>query len=259
MTEVPRGRFVWYELMTTDLSAAESFYTRIVGWGVAPFEATDTPYTMWMNGDAPVGGLMALPEPAREAGTPPHWIAYISVPDIEMAFARATDLGARALTEIMEEASVGRFAVLADPQGALFALYTPAEPSESGLREAEVGEFSWNELASTDLEQAFGFYEALFGWNKTDAMDMGDMGAYQMYGLSDHTYGGMFTKTAEMPGPPPPWWIYYVRVADVDAAAEMVKEAGGQVLTGPMEVPGGDRIAQCLDPQGAMFALHSKA
>jgi hypothetical protein len=66
--------------------------------------------------------------------------------------------------------------------------------------------------------------------------------------------GGMFNKTPEMPAPP--HWLYYVRVDDVDRVAGEVPKAGGTVLNGPMDVPGGDRIAQCMDPQGAAFAIH---
>jgi predicted enzyme related to lactoylglutathione lyase len=123
-----------------------------------------------------------------------------------------------------------------------------------------MGEVSWHELATTNHEEAFEFYTTLFGWQKTDAMDMGEMGTYQMYGPeSDEavTYGGIFNKPPDMPAPP--HWLYYIRVDDIHAAVDRVKENGGQVLNGPMEVPGGDQIAQCLDPQGAAFALHASS
>jgi predicted enzyme related to lactoylglutathione lyase len=88
-------------------------------------------------------------------------------------------------------------------------------------------------------------------------MDMGDGWMYRIYGRpGSFPLGGMFTKTAEMPGPP--MWLYYVNVPSVGQSVEKVKQLGGQVLSGPMEVPGGDTIAQCMDPQGAVFALHSK-
>jgi len=83
------------------------------------------------------------------------------------------------------------------------------------------------------------------------------MGVYHMYGCAGTgvPLGGMFDKPADVP----PSWLLYVRVDDVKQAAEKVKELGGTVLNGPMEVPGGDMVAQCLDPQGAAFALHSTA
>ncbi len=86
---------------------------------------------------------------------------------------------------------------------------------------------------------------------------MGPGGIYQIYGHKGAPLGGMFNKPDEMPGPP--MWLYYVSVDDVNQSVEKVTALGGQVLNGPMEVPGGDLIAQCVDPQGALFALHSKS
>jgi predicted enzyme related to lactoylglutathione lyase len=81
---------------------------------------------------------------------------------------------------------------------------------------------------------------------------------YRIYGQAgSFPLGGMFTKPPEMPGPP--MWLFYISVPSVDSALEKVKELGGKVLNGPMEVPGGDKIAQCMDPQGAVFALHSRS
>jgi predicted enzyme related to lactoylglutathione lyase len=253
----PRGRFVWYDLMTSDTDAATSFYTKLVGWGTAQWEGGEQPYQMWTNQDAPLGGVMDLPDQAKEAGAPPHWIAYVAVPDTEASVAQASDLGGKVLVPATQIPSVGQFAVLQDPQGAVFAVYTPAADSPGHAGPANVGEFSWHELATTDHSAAFDFYSNLFGWEKTEAMDMGDAGTYQMYGEdgSGMSLGGIFNKPAEMPGPPA--WLFYVKVNDVNQATDQVKEMGGQVLNGPMEVPGGDLVAQCMDPQGAAFALHS--
>ena len=91
-----------------------------------------------------------------------------------------------------------------DPQGAVLAIFTPKQgPMEL------MGQVSWHELLTTDREAGFRFYNTLFGWQKTDAMDMGEMGIYQMYGLGDETLGGMFNKTADMPSPPS--WLGSVR------------------------------------------------
>ncbi len=122
-------------------------------------------------------------------------------------------------------------------------------------RSADIGEFSWHELAASNYETAFDFYSDLFGWTKTDSFDMGEMGMYQMYGRNGMSLGGMYNKPADMPAPP--HWLLYVRVDDIDKAVEAIKEAGGQILNGPMDVPDGDRIAQCMDPEGAAFAIHA--
>lgn len=263
--EHERGHFVWYELMTTDPAAAQGFYSAVTGWGTAPFEGMEPPYTMWMRGEVPLGGVTELPAPARQegaplrdAGAPSHWLASISTGDVDAAAERTRALGGSVRMPPMDIPQVGRYAVLVDPQGAQFAVYKSSQQAPAGDREAEPGEFSWHELATTDHRAAFAFYSDLFGWVKTSEFDMGEAGIYQMYGRrEDLPLGGMFDKPAEMPGPPA--WVLYVRVPGLDRAVATVSERGGQVVNGPMEVPGGDRIAQCLDPQGALFALHEKA
>ena len=254
---VPRGRFVWHELMTTDPDSAEVFYKKIVGWGVQSWEHDPT-YRLWTMGVAPMGGLMPLPEDARRMGTPPYWLAYVAVPDVDATVRQATSLGARIYVE-PRDIPVGRFAVLADPQGATFALYKPAVGQPPPSDGAGLADFSWHELVTTNWRAAWDFYHALFGWEKTEAMDMGEAGVYQMYRRAGGgpTLGGMYDKSAEMPGPP--YWLCYVTVPSADKGAATVKRLGGRVIYGPADVPGGGRIAQCLDPQGAMFALHSMA
>ena len=254
-SEVPRGRFVWYELMTSDPTAAQSFYSKVTNWSTQP--SKDGPsYAEWMNGQTPVGGLMQLPEEAKQQGAPPHWLAYLATPDTDATVAAVSECGGRLLHGPMDIPTVGRVAVLMDPQGAVFAVHTApgATPGHDGPW--GLGEISWHELATTDPAAAFGFYGDLFGWAKTESMDMGPGGIYQMFGRTkDRSMGGIFRKPAEMPGPSA--WLIYVSVDSVDARIETVKELGGRVLNGPMDVPGGDRVAQCMDPQGAAFALHS--
>jgi predicted enzyme related to lactoylglutathione lyase len=106
-----------------------------------------------------------------------------------------------------------------------------------------------------DWQKAFGFYSELFGWQKSDAMPMGEMGTYQMFSTGGQAIGGMFNKP---PAVPAPYWLYYFNVGDIDVAVERVWANGGQILNGPMEVPGGHWIIQGKDPQGAMFALVGK-
>lgn len=255
----PRGRFVWYELMTPDPAAAISFYTRLIGWGTQDFEGSDPPYTMFTREAGPLGGVMELPEEARQNGAPPHWIAYVGTPDIDATAARAQELGAQIYVPPTDIPNAGRFSVLADPQGATFAAYQSAATDSAPEGPPGVKQFSWHELATTDPDGAWAFYSELFGWQKGEAMDMGEAGIYQMYHAdgSEIPLGGIYRKPEGMPGPSS--WMLYVSVPSADEGAEAVKELGGQILHGPMEVPGGDRIVQCMDPQGGAFALHSAA
>jgi uncharacterized protein len=253
MAEI-RGRFLWYENLTRDVQAALGFYTAVVGWRTQQWDAPGAPYYMFANGDATLAGLHPMPP---EAEHPPHWLAYIGTPDVKATTELAEHLGARIWVRLMEIPTVGTFSVIQDPQGATFAAYTPAGSPAEPAQEAGVGEFCWHELAAADVDTAFAFYQQLFGWEKKAAHDMGHMGIYQEYGLPHLALGGLYRKPAEMPGPPS--WLYYVRIADLDAAAVRVRANGGSVLVEPVVVAGGGRIAVCADPQGAAFGLFQKA
>ena len=119
------------------------------------------------------------------------------------------------------------------------------------------GYVGWHELCATDWQKAFEFYAAMFGWQKGEPVDMGEMGIYQLFTTAGGSMpiGGMFNKPPSMPMP---FWLFYFNVDDIDAALTRVQSGGGKLLNGPMQVPGGDWIVQCLDPQGAMFALLGK-
>ena len=251
------GRVLWYELMTTDMKAAGEFYAKIVGWKVSPFEGSPEPYDVLMRGgDVGIGGVMTIPE---GMGFPPHWGMYIGVPKLEDAVAEIERRGGSGLSPVIEVPEVGRMRTMKDPQGAAFSILQPPAGMEGAPadHEPEIGDASWHELYTTDAEAALKFYAEVFGWRRTEAMDMGSMGKYYMFARGDGFGGGMMNTPKEMAQVPPHWGFYF-RVPDVHAAAEQVKANGGQVLNGPMEVPGGDWVVNCMDPQGAAFSLHHK-
>ena len=244
-----RGRFVWHELMTTDPQAAAAFYSKVLPWKTQPSGMPD--YTLWVAGKAQTGGLMAQPESAR--GAPPSWLIYIGTPDVDTTAAAAQRLGGKVLRPPADIPTVGRFAVLSDPQGATFAVFTPSGSPTGG---APASDFSWHELATSDPQGALAFYSELFGWSRGPAHDMGPAGVYQLIEHGGAQVGGVYKL---MDASKPPHWLTYIRVVSVDRAAAAAKAAGGQVTQGPMEVPGGSRIAQILDPQGGAFAVHELA
>jgi predicted enzyme related to lactoylglutathione lyase len=252
-----RGRLMWFELMTSDLAAAETFYTSVVGWTITPYGDLGMPYSMFTRaGEIPVAGAMTLPAELAQHGVPPHWGMYVGVDKVEPAAADVGRLGGSPLAEVMEVPGIGRMQAMRDPQGAAFSIYEPASPPGPEAL-AEPGDVSWIELMTTDAPAALEFYQKMFGWQPTEAMDMGPMGKYHMFGRHLGPLGGMMNKGPEMAQVPPNWGLYF-RVADLDAAIARVKAGGGQILNGPMEVPGGDHIVNCLDPQGAAFSLHAK-
>lgn len=247
------GSFAWYTLLSTDTAAAEAFYHGVVGWRAQDAGMADRSYTIFSVAEMPAAGLMALPPEALEAGARPGWIGYVAVDDVDASAARVAQAGGvvhRAPDDIL---GVGRFATVADPQGATFILYKSAtDRPEPQAAPGTAGHIGWHELHAGDWESAFAFYSDLFGWTKAEAVDMGPMGIYQLFATGGEASGGMMTKTAAVPAP---HWLYYFNVEDIEAAAARVKDAGGQVLNGPHQVPGGSWIVQCLDPQNAMFAL----
>ena len=249
------GDLVWYELLTSDPKAAIAFYTDVVGWKTEKWQTGD--YTMWVGGQGPLGGVMLLPDRAKAMGAPPHWIANVQVANVDDTIAKVKALGGQIyVTE--EVPTVGRFAVIADPQGAVITVFTP-QGNMQGHDRAKPGEFSWHELMTTDHEAAFSFYHQIAGWEKLDEFDMGPMGKYLLWGLGGKQLGGMMTKPKGMKTPDgrevPSNWMLYVTTDDLDAALARAKAAGATVLNGPMPVPGGQRIVQLMDPQGAAFAL----
>ncbi len=251
------GSFVWFDLMTKDIAGAMDFYTKLVGWTTQRFGDGEPRYDMFMvSPEEAMGGLMTLPEEAAATGAPPHWIGFAHVADCAASAAKVGALGGQVMRAPWEIPNVGSCAIVADPQGAVFALFQPLSGSSSGSREAGMGEVSWSELATADQGAAWSFYEGVLGWEKAATMDMGPMGTYLMWRAAggERSLGGIFDKPAEVPMS---FWLHYIRVPDVDAAAEQVKALGGQIVNGPMEVAGGDRVVQCCDPQGAMFALHA--
>lgn len=244
-----RGRFVWHELMTPDTAGAHAFYSKVLGWKTQPFEH-DPAYQMFAASSGPLGGSVATPAGA------PNWLPYIGTPDIDATVQQTRSLGGRVTTEPASIPTGGRYAVLKDPQGAAFGVY---QSTQDPGRESppKRGEFSWHELATTDHRAAIDFYSQLFGWETMQEHDMGPMGVYRIFGSNGVRRGGMMNKPPEMQGGPS--WLGYVRVRSVDDAVRKVKSARGTLISGPMEVPGGDWIAQFLDPHGAMFAVHAVA
>jgi hypothetical protein len=248
------GNFVWYEYMAADAKAAADFYAKAVGWSLKDSDMADFAYTMFSAGATPVGGVAALPEEARRMGARPGWIGYLGVPDVDAYAAKAAAAGARVIRPAADLPGVGRFAVLGDPDGAGFVLFKgkPAADPRERLAVDAPGNVGWRELRAGALDRAFAFYSGLFGWTKTRAMDMGPMGAYQVFATADGQPGGMMAKTGDAAAP---FWLFYFNVEAVDAAVQRVAAAGGRVVTGPHEVPGGGWVARAVDPEDAPFAL----
>jgi uncharacterized protein len=244
------GHFVWYELTTTDPEAATAFYSSVVGWGTRDASTPGAPYTLFTAGDAAAGGLIGLSADARKMGAQPRWTGYVGVDDVDATVSQLTRLGGRIYVPPTDIPDVSRFAVVADPQMATFALLKWRHPEQQQSAVALPGTVAWHELLAANVQRAFDFYRELLGWQPDSAA--GAVATYQLFAVSGQTIGGI---TVKPPRAPAAFWFYYFYVADVDAAAARVKAGGGQIVQGPVEAAGGIRIACCVDPQGAIFAL----
>jgi predicted enzyme related to lactoylglutathione lyase len=250
-----QGQFFWYDIMTTDMKAAARFYSAVVGWGTQE-QAGGKEYTVFTVNGQGVAGLMPIPADVAQSGCKPAWLGYISVDDVDAAAAKLKSLGGTVHREPQTVPGIIRFAVVSDNQGVGFYIARglgkeamPEFPADTA------GTIGWRELYATDGKAAFAFYEKMFGWTKADSFDMGEMGTYQLFATGSAPVGGMMTKP---PAIPQPFWGYYFNVPAIDAAVDRVKAAGGTVMMGPHEVPGGQWIIQCKDPQDAYFALVSR-
>lgn len=246
------GRFVWYELMTTDMKTAKLFYANVLGWGARDASAPALGYSLFTVADLPVAGLMNMPEDGRKTGAPPHWIGYVRVDDVDTVVDRVKQLGGAVHVPPTDVPGISRFSIVADPQMATLALVKGLKPGQA--QSTELGapcRVGWHELLAADWEKAFAFYGELFGWQKAGA-HAGALGTYQQFSADGETLGGMLTKPPALPFP---FWLYYFNVDDVETAAQRVEAGGGQILYGPTAVPGGAWIVHCTDPQGAIFGL----
>ena len=239
------GNFVWYEHLTTDPQAAIAFYTAVLGWRAEPFGAD---YTMFVGSQGPLGGVGKLPE---IAGARPYWQANVAVPDVDAAAKLVEQLGGKVF--VLETIpTIGRFAVIADPQGGVLALF--ANEREMAAHDpTQPGEFAWAELYARDNTAAFEFYRQIVGWENLKETPIGAWGNYLQFGVAGKELGGMLS-VPEGAGPPPSW-LHYVTTTDVDATLERAKSLGAKVLFGPMDTPGKQRVVALTDPLGGAFAL----
>jgi uncharacterized protein len=237
------GRFVWHEQISPDPAAAKRFYTQLLGWELEGFKPGEFDYDMIKVGDQMHGGFAAA-----EGDSPPHWLGHVHVEDVDDTVLRAEAAGGKVVTGPMDMAEVGRFALIADPQGGLISAFKP----EGDTPPAE-GVFLWEELATDDVEGAKRFYTEVFGW-KTEDMDMGEAGTYTLLKRNgDPDAGGITAKPAGAPGGAS--WYPYLATDDVDAGVSKAKELGATVILEPVEMPTVGRFAILIDPTGAAFGL----
>lgn len=244
MTHLP-GKFVWFEHACPDTSAAASFYERLLGWHIETMPVGDQVYKMIKNGDDAIGGLRTA-----TPGIPSHWISYLSVPDVDAAYAAALAAGAASQLAPTDYGPIGRAAAITDPTGANLCLWKDAQGDRADVERTPLGDWYWNELCTPDEARSLAFYESVFGFTH-DRMDMGAQGTYYILMKDGKMRGGL----ARAPDGTPPMWLPYVHVADADASAAQATALGAQIGVPPTDIPGVGRFTMIIDPFGAALAL----
>jgi len=253
------GNFIWYELMTTDPDGAKAFYDAVVGWNIEGQSQFPNGYRMIGRSDGKfAGGVLPLTEEMQQHGARPTWLGYIYVTDVDASVAAIEQDGGKALMPAFDIPNIGRVAMVADPSGAPFYMMKPMPPANEPEAKSDVFSVDrpqrvrWNELSSSDDDGAVAFYTTQFGWLQDGAMPMGEMGDYRFIYANGVRIGAIMRKP---PQRPVSTWTFYFGVDDIDRAAEAVTTGGGQILFGPMEIPGGEFSLNGMDPQGAAFGL----
>lgn len=251
----PHGDFIWYELLTNDPAAAKRFYDPVADWTIEAESSNPMDYRMIDTGDGLVGGTMTLTPDMTGHGARPTWLGYIGVDDVDATVAAIEAKSGKVLMPANDIPDVGRIAMVADPQGhPFYVMRGSVDQISTSFAPDKPGHAAWNELQTTDLDGAKAFYTEIFGWTLGDVMPMGEMGDYQFVDHGGRMIGAMMTAPAGAPG----GWGFAFFNRDVDAAAQRIRELGGKVDQGPMEVPGDQRALMATDPEGVPFMLVGK-
>lgn len=256
----PHGSWIWYELMTPDAQASRAFYQGVVGWNIDADSAMpgDTEYRILHAPDGDVGGMLTLSPDMLAGGAKPGWLGYVGVDDVDATVEKLKAAGGSIHIQPQDIPNVGRFAMVADPQGVVFYVMRGFSPeSSTAFARMGQGHVSWNELQTSDAGGGFAFYTSLFGWEKAGGMPMpwGEYAFLRNAGAGDEmdsVWGAMMPRECD---DKPVGWTFYFRVPDIEAAHTKVKQLGGTPLSDPMEVPGGERVFHATDPHGAVFGL----
>ncbi len=243
------GKLAFAELVTPDLVAAERFYESLFGWS---FQNVSTGAGFFgqasLNGQTVAGILQRPLRPGRR----PSWISFIATPDIDKAEAVAEQNGAKPLLRPQGLAHLGQGAVLADPQGAVFAMLASDSGDPPDVL-ADPGEWIWSSLITTDPQAAAAFYGTVFGDAVFPLPEAGDAG-HLILASGGYARGSVNPIPANWTNGRPRW-VGYVRVDDAAAAASRVTALGGRVVVPPHPDRHGGQIALVADPAGALFGL----
>jgi predicted enzyme related to lactoylglutathione lyase len=237
------GMFVWRELTTDDVEGARRFYGELFGWSWKG-EDMGPAGTYWLasHGGQGVAGVMQKP-----AGVPVAWSSYVLVDDVDAAAARCKAAGGQVMREPTDIPNVGRFAVTADPWGAVFLPFRATGGESAPPAHPRVGTFCWETLVTPDPAAAAAFYGKVIGLGTAPTPNgegtVFTAGQVQVADLQPARPGG------------PSYWATYVQVEKAEAARDLAVRLGGKVIVPRIDVPKVGIVAIVSDPRGAALGL----
>lgn len=251
-TSHPAGTPCWVDLSSPDVDASKSFYSGVFGWDADDQFDDDgnRVYVMFSLGGKSVAGLGG--QAPGTTGMPAMWNTYVATDDVGATTDKVTAAGGSVLMPAMQVFDAGEMAVFTDPTGAAFSVWRAGRHIGAEVCN-EPDTYSWNELMTRDVDAALAFYAAVFGWS-FEGQDMGPIGTYHVIAGGEHGgLGGIMGMPPGMPEQVPSHWGVYFTVADADASLAAITAAGGQVVNGPMDIPGVGRTATVHDPNAGSF------
>jgi predicted enzyme related to lactoylglutathione lyase len=268
VTEAPTGSFlpgkiIWHDLISDTPEASRRFYAELLGWqfedvGAGMGEAAG--YSLIRHNGRLIGGMVDQTRLQTRADIS-QWVTVISVADADVATASVRADGGHVFSDPIDIGGRGRLAVVADPQGALFALLQTGPGDPLDRDEVSVGEFLWDELWTADIDAAAVFYRKLGGYELEDIDVAGNSagveGRYRLLRSQGRPRLGIMKNPVNGLQPT---WINYLRVADaamLRSIVERVPELGGAVLLEPQQRVVGGWAALIAGPSGAGIALQT--
>lgn len=246
------GSFCWFELGTTDQSAAKNFYGSLFGWTNEDFPMGPSgSYTTFSLNGRSAAAAYTLNEQQKAQGVPPHWMLYISVENVDTTTQKASELGGQVFVPAFDVMDLGRMSVMADPTGATFSIWHPKQNPGVGITGVD-GTVCWADLSTADVDKGKAFYSDLFNW-KIEA-GQHDPSGYLHIINGDQFIGGIPPSQYRDPNVPPHWLLYFA-TSDCAASLDKAKDLGATVLLPLQEIPNVGTMAILKDPQGAVFAL----
>jgi len=245
------GRWVWADLVTSDVSVAAVFYGHLFGWTYETYGGDDDleTYTLVLSDGLPIGGMVFDRRAVRDSTPTARWVGLVSVPDVPTAAAVVTRLGGKVVVAPTVLGERGETAVFQDPDGAVFgAVYSSnGDPDDFS---GDLNEWLWVDLWTDDVSRAADFYRAVAGY-EIEPLPAGHPGQGVRLASGGFLRAGIMRKNDDRETSV---WLPYVRVADVAATAQKARAAGGRVVREPVRLERAT-VAVIIDPTGAPVGI----